>query len=309
MSDGSAHLHQTLTSIFRLVVVTPILISSIHLFLYAIYICLFRRVLSILKARDPSADLRFHQITLILLFVLASVSVPICLVDDIMSMADSLWTYEGVEFSERIRDVIDGLDICRYCIFLAMAIAGDSIMVFRCYVLWGYKKRYVVGPLVGLILVDLTAIVTGVLSINGSRTLKLVGNGCLAANGVLNFILASMIAGRLFWVLRTRRDWLEEATARRFKNIVSIILGSGFLLVVAMAVDVVGNLLPDESYFDLGSVLIQMAGIAPTLIVVRANTYRDGSEAGVDSCGLDETAAGDLESRSDTVDLQTRPGS
>ncbi|KAL0064940.1 hypothetical protein AAF712_008059 [Marasmius tenuissimus] len=167
-------------------------------------------------------------------------------------------------------------------------------MVFRCYVLWGYKKRYVVGPLVGLILVDLTAIVTGVLSINGSRTLKLVGNGCLAANGVLNFILASMIAGRLFWVLRTRRDWLEEATARRFKNIVSIILGSGFLLVVAMAVDVVGNLLPDESCFDLGSVLIQMAGIAPTLIVVRANTYRDGSEAGVDSCGLDETAAGDF---------------
>ncbi|KAJ8093957.1 hypothetical protein PM082_009840 [Marasmius tenuissimus] len=312
MHDVAANPHATRSRTFRLVVVTPALIP-INLFLYAIYIFLFHKVLSILKSRIPSADLRFHKITLILLFVLASVSVPIALVDGLVNAADALWTYEGVELSAHMRDVIDNLDICRYLMLLVMGFAGDSIMIFRCYVLWGYKKRYVVGPLVVLLLIDLVAIATSILALESrSQILGVVSNGCLVANGVFNLILASMIAGRLFWISRKRRNILEEAMVKRFNNIMSILLESGFLLVVAMVVDFVGNSLPDEYVFQAGFVLIQMAGIAPTLIVVRANACRDGCEAGVvDSCGqdrtTDRTTAGDLESHLDSVDLQARP--
>ncbi|KAJ8093958.1 hypothetical protein PM082_009841 [Marasmius tenuissimus] len=309
MFDGSVYPHYTLTRIFRLVFVTPLLVNSVNLFLYAIYIFLFRRALSILKSRNSFPELRFYRIILVLLFALASIGVPISLVDDLISAAEILWAYEGVELPARSRDVVDDLDICRYCILLVMALAADSIMIFRCYVLWGYKKRYVVGPLVGLILIDLTAVITGALSLSGPRILKVMGNGCLAANGVLNLILASMIAARLLWVSRLRGNSLEKATVRRLNSIVSILLESGFLIVIAMAVDVVGNLLPVEYGFDAGSVLIQVAGIAPTLVVIRTNEYRGDSEAGVNIHVQNGNTTGDLESRPELVDLQVRPRS
>ncbi|KAJ8093960.1 hypothetical protein PM082_009843 [Marasmius tenuissimus] len=300
----------SLTEIFRLVVIHPVLMNSINLFLYATYIYLFRRVLSILKSRNSSADLRFHKITLVSLFVLASVSVPLCIVDDLISVAEILWQYEGKQFPARLLNMIDVFDICRYCIILVMGIAGDSIMIFRCYVLWGYRKRYVAGPLIGLILVDLTAITTIIIHKKFDfEILRVVSCGGLIANGVLNFILASMIAGRLIWISRKQRDWLEEPTARRFGAIVSILLGSGFLLAIVMIIYVVGNLLPNEHWFDAGAVLMQIMGIAPTLVVFRANAYRDDSEVGVNSCALDESTTGDLESRPESADLQIRSGS
>ncbi|KAK1231648.1 hypothetical protein PQX77_005230 [Marasmius sp. AFHP31] len=107
MSNDLTSPRHTLTETFREVVVHPVLVNSINLFLYAIYIFLFRRVLSILKSRDPSADLRFHQITLVLLFVLASVSVPLCMVDDFVSVAEILWQYEGKQLPAKVSNLID----------------------------------------------------------------------------------------------------------------------------------------------------------------------------------------------------------
>ncbi|KAJ8093959.1 hypothetical protein PM082_009842 [Marasmius tenuissimus] len=310
MFNGAAHPRYTLTTVFRLVVVNPLLIHSVNLFLYTLYIFLFRRVLSILSSRKTSPDLRFHRITLVLLFILASVSVPICMVDDIITVADILWTYEGVELPVRLRDISDNLDICRFCILLVMGFAGDSIMIFRCYILWGHRRWYAIVPFVGLVLIDLVGITTGILYVkHGSHMLEVVANVCVVANGVLNFILASMIAGRLLWISRMRRDWLEEVTARHLLKIVSILLGSGFLLPVVMVIDVIGNLLPDRYWFDAGCVMTQILGIAPTLIVVRANACQNGSEAVVDTYGPDGNTTGDLESRPESADLQARAGS
>ncbi|KAI3601622.1 hypothetical protein WG66_003057 [Moniliophthora roreri] len=96
----------------------------------------------------------------------------------------------------------------------------------------------------------------------------------LAEMGV-NIILTLLTAGRIWWISREARKHMGPAIKTKYNTIVAIILESGILYPIFLATYVVYTLLLDPDAggsipFQLFIVTYQVAGIAPTLIIIRA---------------------------------------
>ncbi|KAK7061035.1 hypothetical protein VNI00_000770 [Paramarasmius palmivorus] len=103
---------------------------------------------------------------------------------------------------------------------------------------------------------------------------------------ISNIILTSMIAGRIYYVIRNNLTLLGPQVKRTYKTAAAVSIESGILYPIALAVEaaimpMINNGDPNEktkhiSYHILEIVgrttyllLIQIVGIAPTLIVIR----------------------------------------
>ncbi|KAF9254788.1 hypothetical protein L218DRAFT_1009292 [Marasmius fiardii PR-910] len=85
-------------TLFRRAVVNPFIISAVTLFLYGLYIFLFRIGFDILRKRKKSWERLFHQVSLASLFILASIGVPLGIGYDILVVAISFWDLAGSGF-------------------------------------------------------------------------------------------------------------------------------------------------------------------------------------------------------------------
>ncbi|KAK1223463.1 hypothetical protein PQX77_013669 [Marasmius sp. AFHP31] len=274
-------------------VLPPLLITALHLFLYGLYIWLFRLGTQALRHRkqrgNESKTNRFFYLCLIGLFVLATVSVPVSLSWDILQVTVSYWRLLELDGLETIGLAQNCLQIIRIVILWFMSITVDTILVYRCYVIYNWsKKRYAIALAACCVTIDIVAAIfaIGFLSFDLSagygnvqtndpaflifRTMAVV---FAAAHIVLNFILTSMIASRIVWMSWMVRRGMGSRRNERFHTVAALLLESGFLYLVAGAIFAgLGNI-SDDPYMvvDTTSIWIQVAGIAPTLLIVRAN--------------------------------------
>ncbi|ESK81504.1 hypothetical protein Moror_15687 [Moniliophthora roreri MCA 2997] len=96
----------------------------------------------------------------------------------------------------------------------------------------------------------------------------------LAEMGV-NIILTLLTAGRIWWISQEARKHMGPAIKTKYSTIVAIILESGILYLIFLTTTVVYSLLADpdataSTAFSFQVVTFQLAGIAPTLIIIRA---------------------------------------
>ncbi|KAG7087019.1 hypothetical protein E1B28_012998 [Marasmius oreades] len=278
--------HNAELEVFRGTVLSPLLITAFHFLLYGLYLPLFRASLILLQKRPQSSSRRFHQISLITLFILASIAVPLGLSFDILHVAVAYYT--SPERFSRIQIVIQ---MCRYVILLFMGLTVDSILVFRCFVIFGYRgKRLVAGLVIAFcIIIDVCALSFSLwteaefLGTIGKETSlvpsapQYVSNIFLALNAFTNFTLTSVLAGRIWWVSRKTRQlqgvWgknpPDECFTTKLNTLVAILLETGLIYLIGLVVFILGNI--GETRYDIGSVLCQVGGIAPTLLIVRVN--------------------------------------
>ncbi|KAF9260476.1 hypothetical protein L218DRAFT_946775 [Marasmius fiardii PR-910] len=141
----------------------------------------------------------------------------------------------------------------------------DLILIFRCFVIFGYGKKRRLYPVLVVafcILIDRFP----------EPTLKqYVANAFLGLSALINFTLTSVLAGRIWWLTR-------GMPLGRFRAVVTILLESGVLYIIGLAIFMADNLAEGTPY-DAGSVLIQIGGITPTLIIVRANPDSSNTES------------------------------
>ncbi|EEB95244.1 hypothetical protein MPER_05817, partial [Moniliophthora perniciosa FA553] len=95
------------------------------------------------------------------------------------------------------------------------------------------------------------------------------------ANMGVNVILTLLTAGRIWWISREARKHMGPAIKTKYNTIVAIILESGILYPVFLTTNVIYSSLADpgghsSASFSFGAVTFQVAGIAPTLITIRA---------------------------------------
>ncbi|KAK1224000.1 hypothetical protein PQX77_013119 [Marasmius sp. AFHP31] len=114
--------------------------------------------------------------------------------------------------------------------------------------------------------------------------------GFSIAGAVFNAILTLLAAGRIFWISREASRIMGKDTRTRYRTIVAIILESGVLYPAVMIVSVVMQMTLDPNAsgglkIDLTPTSFVVAGIAPTLIIVRCaygkaiqNVDRDRAE-------------------------------
>ncbi|EEB88944.1 hypothetical protein MPER_13020 [Moniliophthora perniciosa FA553] len=95
----------------------------------------------------------------------------------------------------------------------------------------------------------------------------------LITNAVNNFLLTLIIAGRIWWLSREPRKLMGHEVDGRYKNVVAMVVESGFLYSASLVVEVSATQSFSNLGFglDLSPVTALMVGIAPTLIILRSS--------------------------------------
>uniref|UniRef100_A0A0W0G6F1 Uncharacterized protein n=1 Tax=Moniliophthora roreri TaxID=221103 RepID=A0A0W0G6F1_MONRR len=163
-------------------------------------------------------------------------------------------------------------------------IAADWMLIHRCYVIWSSKKRVGV-PLVvaslgtnalGLIAAIIQAVAIADTSTDSAHSLYLLGNtlnaGYLISSAIVNSLITLLTAGRIWWTHRQVRDHGVHSSDRLVQRVSVIILESGILYPIAIIVNliVVNSTDGVPPPFDMAPIVVLVAGIAPTMIIVRA---------------------------------------
>ncbi|KAJ6557651.1 hypothetical protein B0H19DRAFT_1148279 [Mycena capillaripes] len=152
---------------------------------------------------------------------------------------------------------------------LANAIA-DAIIIYRCYVIWGFSWRAVTFLIAAWVLTIVGGVV-GLLPLSGTseRAAMAVVIGTVFFTNVLGSGLA---AGRIWWISRRATNYLGRRSRNRYVDLTAILLESGLIYPTVFTITVIVFLIPQT---PTSSVLICLApcyhlvGIAPTLIIVR----------------------------------------
>ncbi|KAL0056746.1 hypothetical protein AAF712_016645, partial [Marasmius tenuissimus] len=165
-------------------------------------------------------------------------------------------------------------------------IVAETMLIHRCYIIWGRRKRVVI-PLIILSAISsllfLGASVTAAVGYGNWRfewgvtlskradTLRFVGG---LASAVVNVLVTLLTAGRIWWVNRQSQAHLgvsEKKDTRKLSTAIRIILESGIIYPVVMAIQITAGEPRNggSPSVDLTSVVVLSAGIAPTLALIR----------------------------------------
>ncbi|KAF8140851.1 hypothetical protein K438DRAFT_1785314 [Mycena galopus ATCC 62051] len=225
-----------------------------------IYLVLFCICVYILVHRPRNLANTILLITAIVLFSLATVQAVINLV---LGAAD-----------------IDNIQVPYYQLVDATSVVysvnnfvADGLVIYRCYAVWNNNVWVTIMPILMLIAVT-------VLGIDGSFDVELSAYPFLAltlATNVLVTILTGKdrsirASGRIWWIYRYSRTYLKETERRRYASAMEILIESGMLysatvLTYMIVISIPSVAILGEPIFQM---LIQIMGIAPTLIIVRA---------------------------------------
>ncbi|KAG7094530.1 hypothetical protein E1B28_005359 [Marasmius oreades] len=124
-------------------IVAPILITAFHLFLYGLYVLLFRIGIVVLRKWPNTRDHLVHKVSLNILFSLTSLSVPLNLVFDI---GLALCWFRSHDILLKFIQLSNVLVILRLAILLLIGLTIDMILVgqkLKCYHVFGLTKHLV----------------------------------------------------------------------------------------------------------------------------------------------------------------------
>ncbi|KAI3621119.1 hypothetical protein WG66_007462 [Moniliophthora roreri] len=274
------------------ILVKPMATLTVMLYVYGIYTVLFIISLRILICQKDRQNRVLYMFFTIVLFTLTSAYIIVvtftyahqAILEFTFTKNQDWASFRAYLHHDNAKTIAVGLEMVLPLCLVTMA---DLILLHRCYVIWGSSK-WIVFPFIFMVfLLAISEIVATVFMVIGasnskdSAKLQLFGQGStidtafwLADMGV-NIILTLLTAGRIWWLSQEPRKHLGPAIKTKYKTIIVIILESGFLypilLIAAIIIqELVGSDTEGLVPFSLWIVTYQVAGIAPTLIIIRA---------------------------------------
>lgn len=194
---------------------------------------------------------------------------------------------------------IEHLEIAGAVVYVTNNLMADALLIYRCYVIW--NTIYItVAPLILLI----ATMILG-------YTIQLPLFFILSLT--INLFVPTLVAGRLWWVIRRIRGPAGEVTRRKGRNAMIIILESGLIYSIFVSIHMgffhFQNPMDEIIYAALG----QVVGIVPTLIIVRVglgvseNGSGDGTMVGPSSSSPQSPQSYHRQSHSTIVGGPTEP--
>ncbi|KAI3605035.1 hypothetical protein WG66_001919 [Moniliophthora roreri] len=272
-------------------------------FVYGIYVLLFGTYMSMVTKHqqdDKYHNNRLYASLTITLFVLSTALVAIYTRFGIVGSVirfDAIQTRDFgllvnrltrgtrrvvyLAFADLLAVLLNGL----YAVRLAINTPDITLIPFhlqthRCYVIWGFSKRVAIPLIVGSILINALGIAEMTLMTIDARTssssymLYKIGNLSGFAYDIsiaaFNFVLTLLTAGRIWWI--HRQAYPHDIHHGAFlHSVLRIILESGMIYPISSALGLIlANTRTLTNYISLAPVIALSAGIAPTLIMVRA---------------------------------------
>jgi len=250
-------------------------------FLYGIYLVLFCRCMYIFYRGNKQVAL---LISAIIMFTLSTATVIIFLLQGATAYGNA-----GAALGLKL----DKLQIAGAIVYVTNNIMADALLIYRCYVIWNTIWITVV-PLLLLV---------ATMIFGYSIQLPLFFIFSLS----MNLFVPTLVAGRLWWVIRRIRGPSGEVTRRKGRNAMIIILESGLIYSIFVSLHMgffhFGDPHDEIVYAALG----QVVGIVPTLIIVRVGlgVSENGGEHGTMVGSAKGAGPGSLRRQSlDTIVIQ-----
>ncbi|KAG7087010.1 hypothetical protein E1B28_012988 [Marasmius oreades] len=258
---------------------------AIPVFLYGVYSVLYGTCIIILRRNGTPNGFRY-VIAMTLLFILATASV---FVNSVLVVLDAFYMYEFIGTGKTPPLPIFELTRGSLSLYITSNVVADVILVSRCYLIWNQSLLVVIFPTllclasnaVGMVYIwshmtDFTAIFLG----DNSSLIKFALPFILL-DLCSNLLLTLLIAGKIFLVVRETRNITGIHGPNTYSSLIAIMYVTnvkGGLWILNPSVRSVesGVLYPVALiillFFHRNSVifsLVQIVGIAPTLIIVR----------------------------------------
>ncbi|KAJ6554240.1 hypothetical protein B0H19DRAFT_949025, partial [Mycena capillaripes] len=178
-------------------------------------------------------------------------------------------------------------------IWLLADFFSQLLLIYRCYLVWGKSIWVVILPLlIALASVSCGFAVTGlVISINPTATqapaaLVPIGDADFALSLILNFMVSSLIVGRIWWM--TRESNISHSSTS-IQKAVGIVIESGLLFLAIQFVFVILFAIAHPAQAVVEPIATQIYVISPMLIVVRVGVgaaYEPTSQTGMTGTSL-----------------------
>ncbi|GJJ15537.1 hypothetical protein Clacol_009815 [Clathrus columnatus] len=237
-----------------------IALDKVETLLYGGYAVLFGICVHILafgSRKDLDAGKKL-LVTAIIMFSLSSIHVCVDLVraiDAFIASVDKPGGASGYYAQIRI-----WLNVAKQALYATNNILADGLVIYRCYIVWGYNWKVIIVPVIMLIATTVSAYIA-VYNFSQVRSGENVFAGSIAAWGTAlfsltlatNILVTSLIAGRIWWVSRGHRNHIGRRHMQKYTQAVAIMYVANNSALSLIAYDA----------------LAQIVGIVPTLIIVR----------------------------------------
>ncbi|KAL7277969.1 hypothetical protein ACG7TL_007922 [Trametes sanguinea] len=170
-------------------------------------------------------------------------------------------------------DVSIPANVVKVGIHTVNSIIGDSIVVWRCWLVWGRDWKMCVLP---ILLIIASAICGFTQTVYFARAKKLhsafahslqIWNGSLFSLSLAtNVVVTILISLRVWYMLRMEGG----STAFRYWRVLVIIIESGMIYSVALVCEITLYFLGSNAFYIVYDPIAQLTAITPTLIIVLA---------------------------------------
>ncbi|KAJ6474860.1 hypothetical protein C8R45DRAFT_1160064 [Mycena sanguinolenta] len=217
-------------------------------FFYGIYITLFCICIYILLRRPFSQGNIVLIVTAIALFTLSTIQVVFNIILGAVILDEIDIPYSRLQNAGIITYTINN-------------VIADGLVIYRCYSIWNNNVYVVSLPIVLLI-------VTTVFGVDFSLPNTAPP---LALTLTTNILVTAITAGRIWWIYRAARLYMQPDVQRRYMSALSILVESGMLYSATVLAYLILGAIPSTVVFQspVFQMLTQVMGIAPTLIIVR----------------------------------------
>ncbi|KAJ7330414.1 hypothetical protein DFH08DRAFT_1022649 [Mycena albidolilacea] len=171
-------------------------------------------------------------------------------------------------------------------LLIAQVITLISFSVYRCYVIWGSKKKPIILPAL-LVLSTFVVVIVGYTTNKMNTHIRLL----IILVAATNLVLTALTADRILWIQRAASHVGLDSTIRaRYTRAIAVILESGALYCAVAIFLLISALLNDEIFSIGWGIGQQLMNIIPTftLVYVGRKNMRENPSADLES-GSQET--------------------
>jgi len=256
----------------------------------ALYVILFLYSIHTLRRRIPGGKILL--VTAWTMFVLATCStVNLSIATGISMRAVYLLVQGSRDTPAQLGRVYHALVLVQDIILAMNNLVTDLLFLYRCYLIWGSRRRILVLPGMFIFATVVVGSITG-LEYAGSITSNssIDRRVPVGMAGITNILLMCLTAGRIWYIRRQTRPLTEQSSQKRYGTAIAIIFESGVLYSLCVIIYVISTSinstsasasLPQQTYASrtifkgVAWAMVQIGvNIVPTLILVRVGLGR-----------------------------------
>ncbi|KAJ6483286.1 hypothetical protein C8R45DRAFT_1099562 [Mycena sanguinolenta] len=286
---GALAFHTLMWSGFCMVRFVPSPNLKSHLSRAGIYVVLF--CFCVKTLRHSRVRHRFAlSVAISAIFVLCTLHWILQLVNawELLAALESIAHVQRVN-TKNLQNEWEQINIVMGAVYVTSNLIADSIFIYRCYCIWGFRKRIIAMPIVLLVasgcLGYASVIACGLEGISEFFSNTGIFVMAVVFSVLTNIVLMALTAGRIWWISRGARMIMGHAVVKQYRAVIAMILESGVLYVTPGIIFLILTGVQSSSSRVLFAMLAQIVGIAPTIILVRVgmgnsvdsvDSFRDG---------------------------------